>query len=110
MKEPPYLLPPKLKGGAVKMYNAYVRLTTQDRRKVHELLLTHALRPNGTNAYLSEKDCSEVLRLFRYDQLKEVSQGVADAWLCWSLEIAATRPSRRGCRKAILGFLSAVFS
>jgi hypothetical protein len=108
--EPEYLAPSKLKGGAVKMYNAYARLTTQNRQKVDELLLVHAFMPSGTNAYLSGEDCSAVQRSFRYDQLQEISQEVADAWLYWSLEIASTRPSRLACRKAILGFFSAVFA
>jgi hypothetical protein len=99
----------KLKGAAVKMYNAYARLTTQDRTKVDELLLAHAFMPRGTNAYLSERDCSSILRCFRFGQLATVSPEIAEAWLAWALEISTTRPSRRACRKAILKFLSAVF-
>jgi hypothetical protein len=106
IKEPPYLPPYKLKGGGVKMRRTYARLETTKRREVEYLLLVHAFVMNGTNVYLFWEDWNEIYRDYAYQRFREISQKIADAWLCWAQEISSARPSRLECREAILGLLS----
>jgi hypothetical protein len=91
----------------VELCNAYLRLASQDRQKIDELLLTHAFLPTGTTSYLSYRYRGRKReRNASYQLFENISRGLGSIWFVWAREMSETCPSRLQCRDAILGLLS----
>lgn len=96
----------RLTSAGIDLCDAYLRLTTPDRRRVEDYLLCQAFLPNevapGGWAY---NQFSAAERMDSFFQLRKISDDLADAWHTWAHEISKARPSQLASREATLALV-----